>query len=609
LEIVLTPPADWHVYARADDVPAVGPRPTLIEFDPSVTLRPEAPKTSQPVIEVDQSDIGWDAAHIHDGQVRWTSEIRVPEDVKAGRYVLSGVIGYQACDTADGTCEIPKGVRFEVPVEVSDRITSLSTQLNFAAAQYNDAKALAAASDSLPIAASGPVSATAEYDLESVVIGADAADRSILHYVVLAFVGGIILNLMPCVLPVIGLKVMSFVEQAGHSRSHALALNLWYSAGIVAVFLVLAGLAISLGFSWGGQFSSTAFNVTLAALVFAMALSLLGVWEIPIPGFLGSGSAQSMAAKEGPTGAFLKGVITTVLATPCTGPFMATALGWAVRQTPATTLTVFASMGLGMASPYLLIGAFPSLVRHLPKPGAWMETFKQLMGFVLLGTVVFLFSFMDPAAIVPTVALLVGVGIACWTMSRTPLTAEFKERLEAWLMAGAVTLLASVFAFGWLYPKVTQPRLEARVAAAAREMGGGQLVSDEPWQPFSLAALQRVAVEQGRTVLVDFSAEWCLTCKALENTVLHTDAVDKAIDDSEVVTMYGDFTDYPEEIDRTIKALGSNGVPVIAIFPGDDPYHPIVFRGAYTQGGLLAAIEEATTSRDARSAERVARKQ
>ena len=172
---------------------------------------------------------------------------------------------------------------------------------------------------------------------------AAANEGSLCYYIALAFVGGLILNLMPCVLPVIGLKVMSFVEQSGKSRAHAFMLNLWFAAGIISVFLLLGLLAATLGLTWGGQFGNTSFNVTIAAVVFAMALSLLGVWEVPIPGFFGSGSVQSAAAKEGPLGAFFKGVVTTVLATPCTAPLMAAAIAWAVTQPIATKLVVFAT--------------------------------------------------------------------------------------------------------------------------------------------------------------------------------------------------------------------------------------------------------------------------
>jgi len=368
-----------------------------------------------------------------------------------------------------------------------------------------------------------------------------------------------------------------------------LALNLWYAAGIVSVFLLLGVLAVAIGLSWGGQFGNTTFNVIIAAIVFAMALSLLGVWEVPIPGFFGSGAVQDAAAKEGPLGAFLKGVVTTVLATPCTAPFMATAVAWAVSQSTTRTLIVFATLGVGMASPYLVVGVFPELLRFLPKPGRWMETLKQLSGFILLGTVVFILSFIEPAAVVPTVLLLVGIGMACWLVARTPLTAEVRDRLQTWAMAGAVLLLFGVASFGWLYPDVMRPRFGD---------GHGRMAAKEGWAPFSLSRLQRVAVEEGRTVIVDFSANWCAICKVLERTVLHTSPVERAIADADAAPMYADFSDYPEELKRTIGALKSSGVPVIAVFPGGAPYEPIVFRGGYTKAGLIDALGRAAARGD-----------
>jgi thiol:disulfide interchange protein len=376
---------------------------------------------------------------------------------------------------------------------------------------------------------------------------------------------------------VIGLKVMSFVEQSGKNRGHAFMLNVWFAAGIISVFLVLGLLAATIGLKWGGQNGTTSFNVTIAAVVFAMALSLLGVWEIPIPGFFGSGSVQSAASKEGPLGAFLKGIVTTILATPCTAPLMAAAIAWAVAQPVVTNLAVFASVGLGMASPYLLIGVYPELLRFLPKPGAWMETFKQISGFVLLGTVIFILSYIEQPAVVPTILLLLGIAVACWVVARTPLTAEIGARLKAWAWAAAVLLM---FGGG--------STLMYRLATAP---------TDTTWQPFSLERLNQVAVKEGRTVLVDFSAEWCINCKFFERTVLHTTPVKQAIKNSDVVTMYGDFTHYPPEIARTIEALGANGVPVIAIFPGGEPYKPIVFQGGYTKGNIIGALSEAKSRR------------
>jgi thiol:disulfide interchange protein len=432
------------------------------------------------------------------------------------------------------------------------------------------------AANEQPPVTNPPSTSGAAYDLSRVVLQR-TAQGSLLYYIALAFVGGLIMNLMPCVLPVIGLKVMSFVEQSGKSRGHAFMLNVWFAAGIITVFLILGLLAATIGLKWGGQNGTTSFNVTIAAVVFAMALSLLGVWEIPIPGFFGSGSIQSAASKEGPVGAFLKGIVTTVLATPCTAPLMAAAIAWAVAQPIATNLIVFATVGLGMASPYLLIGVYPELLRFLPKPGAWMETFKQISGFVLLGTVVFILSYMERAAVVPTVLLLLGIAVACWVVARTPMTAEFGARLKSWSKAFVLVLL---FAGGatWMY----------RLAVAP---------ADAAWQPFSLERLNQVAVRDGKTVLVDFSAEWCINCKFFERTVLHTAPVENAIKTGDVVTMYGDFTNYPPEIARTIEALGANGVPVVAIFPGSAPYEPIVFRGAYSKDDIISAISEANLRR------------
>ncbi|MCI0334291.1 MAG: thioredoxin family protein [Planctomycetes bacterium] len=602
LKFTATSPKGSRIYAYSarDDRP--GTKPMLIAINHASGLIPHRPTTDAPV-KTDDSVPEFGRMQYHEGEVTWAVRVDVPKNAPPGDYAINGLIGYQACEYRDdgkNICELPHAVRFETTLTVGDTKTVASAPIRFAPGRnYSDVARLAGTfanfldgtstgpTSSAPkasntaqtknTAADVPVlSATDQYDLNQVQI--DEAAGSIGHYLALAFVGGLILNLMPCVLPVIGLKVMSFVEQAGKSRAHALVLNLWYSAGIVSVFLLLGLLAATIGLSWGGQFGSTAFNVSIASVVFAMALSLLGVWEVPIPGFFGSGSIHKAAAQEGPVGAFLKGVVTTVLATPCTAPFMAAAVAWAVTQSLGTTLLVFASLGIGMASPYVLIGVWPELLRFLPKPGGWMETFKQISGFVLLATVVFILSFIEPAAVVPTILLLLGIAFACWLVARTPLTAEFRDRVWAWSGAGAVILVFIAASFGWLY----------RIAGAP---------ADPSWQPFSLEKLKQVAVDEGRTVLVDFSAEWCINCKFFEQTVLHTRPVEQAIANTGVVTMYADYTNYPEEIRRTLKALRANGVPVIAIFPGNAPYYPIVFGGGYTKQGLIAALQRATGGR------------
>ena len=232
-----------------------------------------------------------------------------------------------------------------------------------------------------------------------------------------------------------------------------------------------------------------------------------------------------------------------------------------------------------MALPYLIIGAFPRLVRFLPKPGAWMETFKQLMGFVLMGTVVYMFTMVKAERVVPTVAMIFGLWAACWWIGRTPITAEFGEKFRAWLLAGAVAGAVGFFAFAY------KPTREHELA----------------WQPFSLAALDE-NVRAGRTVMVDFTADWCPTCKVLEGTVLNSAPVHQMVNRNEVVTLVADWSDGNEEIGRTLAALGSKQLPVIAIFPAGDPYRPKKLAGFYTRGVLTAKLRDAVPSQTARLA-------
>ncbi len=613
LEFTATLPKGSRIYARTDRDHRPGTKPVLIALDQTSGLLAHRATTDAPV-QSDNSVPQFGVMRYHEGEVKWTLRVEVPKTAPAGDYPISGVIGYQSCEyKADGKniCELPQAIRFRTMLHVGDSKSATSTPIEFASGvTYPEAARIAAAfANSLdaqspspkatdpeniapvvPFKDHGPaLSSSNQYDLGQIRLNRKA--HSMGYYIAIAFVGGMLLNLMPCVLPVIGLKVMSFVEQAGKNRAHALVLNLWFSLGITSVFLVLAILAslpqlglASESLGWGGQFGSTAFNVIIASIVFAMALSLLGVWEVPIPGFFGSRSVHEATKQEGPLGAVLKGVVTTVLATPCTAPFMASAVAWAITQPFVTTLIVFASLGAGMAVPYIVIGVFPELLRFLPKPGPWMETFKQVSGFILLATVIFILSFIEQAALVPTILLLLGIAVACWFAARTPITAESRDRLISWCYSGVIVLVFLGVSFGWLYRVINAP-------------------ADPGWQPFSLAKLKELSVDQQKTVLVDFSAEWCINCKVLEKTVLHTKPVEQAIERSNVVTMYADYTKYPEEIRRTIHALGANGVPVIAIFPGNAPYEPIVFGGGYSKDGLISAIQQATQQGRSSSAE------
>ncbi|TWT67740.1 Thiol:disulfide interchange protein DsbD precursor [Posidoniimonas polymericola] len=570
----------WHVYSQEQGkLPSgLGPQKTTLKLAESPEYRLLGGFREFPLPHERLDTVVFEGLMLkeHENKVTWYAPIAFADGVDPASATVNAKLDLQACHDQQGC--VPQS--FEITAQLGDGVPigELDTTAPSAIAATPDPSSPSPTppSKSVTPAELAAAGAAAEpYKLSEVRFPEQPGSDSLLRNLVLAFGGGLILNLMPCVLPVIGLKVMSFVQQAGFSRAKAFELNLWYSLGIISVFWILGLLAIFAGLSWGKQFSSVGFNLVMASIVFAMALSLLGVWEIHVPSVVGRGSTHQAVAGEGRSAAYFKGVLTTMLATPCTGPGMAVALGWAVRQSGPTIMLVFTVLGLGMAFPYLLIGAFPKLVNFLPRPGEWMVTFKQLMGFVLLSTVIFLLSLVPSNYLLPSLCLLTSIGLACWVYSKMQIGAPIGEHTQTIALSGAIVAAGAVFAFAWLAPVLSD--------------------ESEEWQAFSLAKLNQVAVEEGKTVLVDFGADWCANCQVLEKTVLHTPPVEQAIKTNRIVTMFADNTKYPPEIEQTLKALRSNGVPVIAIFPGGAPYEPIVFRGIYTQGDLTAAIEEAKT--------------
>ncbi len=564
-------PAGWHIYQRAETDPkALGNKPTLIVFSNTSGFHRKQTMASGELVAHDAKPGEPAMLPYYDGQVKWTTQIVIPPDAQPGKYPIEGILGLQTCYT-DSRCDMPTGASFSGTIEIGSASQATASALTFGEAKYGEAAKIAEVQPPAIDAAPEPIT----------IAGAGGTAWSLPLIMLAAIMGGFILNFMPCVLPVIGLKILSFAEQAGRSRAIVLKLNVWYALGTLTVFMVLATLAsaVALGLGnsnlgWGEQFSSTWFNVVMVGIVFAMALSFLGIWEIPIPGFVGTGKANDLATKEGVAGAYAKGVLATVLATPCSGPALGPVFGFTLNQPPSITYLLFACIALGMSAPYLLIGAFPTLIRFLPKPGAWMDTFKQLMGFVLLGTIVFLFSFMDRDYLVPTFAMMVGIWLACWWIGRTPLTEGLGKKALAWgqgaLACGILTLLA----FTYLVPRA----------------------SIIPWQPFSSGELARLR-SSGNTVLVDFTADWCLTCKANLKFVIETDEIRDALAANKIVPLLADYTKESPEIKSTLELLQSRSIPLLAIFPADRPEQPIVLRDIITKQQLLDAIQEAGPSK------------
>jgi thiol:disulfide interchange protein len=582
------PDQGWHVYAYAAKDPSTISKPMLIAVsEPAGWQVDSVTESEKPVVKKTGLALEPEQRY-HEGAVEWRVPIKIPQDTAGGEYSVRGMIGYQTC--TDSRCDMPVGAYFSAQIRVGEGGAGAAA-LQFAPGKYASVARYLAQDAQPPAPGNGAASTivdppmpntrgTIDFDLSKIRVQTTAR-QSTPYILIVAFLGGFLLNFMPCVLPVIGLKVMSFVHQAGERRGRVFTLNVWYSLGILSIFWLLALLASaaslnlsSTSLGWGEQFNYDGFTIPLLCVVFVMGLSFIGVWEIPIPGFVGTGRPGQLAQQEGLVGAFCKGIVTTILATPCSGPGLATALTWSANKPPHLVFMVFTVMGLGMSLPYLLIGLFPSLVRFLPKPGAWMETFKQFMGFVLMGTVVYMFTLIDTKYVIPTLAMIFALWAACWWVGRLPYTASGKAKAAAWLTSAAVATIVGWFAFAYERDRT----------------------HELPWEPFSMAALDD-HVKAGRTVMVDFTARWCPTCKVLERSVLNTRPIHKLVQQNDVVAMVADWSDGDEEIGRLLEALtGSKQLPVIAIFPAGDAYRPQTLAGAYTRRELASKLSAAGPS-------------
>jgi thiol:disulfide interchange protein len=538
----------WHIYSITQPTSEKGnPIVTKIEIKPTQGVRVVGPfKASVAPTRKTEPDAYEDLPiEQHEGTVTWYAPLELDSGVDPAKLKITGTFSCGACDAVG--CAPPQETAFTAAL-------GRGVALPDAVAPSTSTTAVGKSTSS------GGNEKVEPFDLSAFLV-----------LLASAFAGGVILNVMPCVLPVIGLKIIAFVQQAGESRGRVFMLNVWYSAGLISVFMVLAALATTLGLAWGEQFTDNTFKITMTALVFVMALSFLGVWEIPIPGFVGSGRANDLQSKEGPTGAFCKGVFTTILATPCSGPFLAPVFGYVAKQPPYMGYALFGAIGLGMAAPYLLIGAFPALIRFLPKPGAWMDTFKQLMGFLLLATVVYLLNLLRPIYVIPTLTFLVGLWFACWWVGRTPLT-EPTRRLVAWCGGTVAATLFGLIGFVVL--------LQLPVI---------------PWKPFSPAALAQARAE-GKTVMVDFTANWCLNCKLNSKRAIEREAVLKLVKENGVEPLLADWTDKSASIKKAFNDLGCNSIPVLAIWPAEPNSKPIVLTDLVSEGQVLDALKKAGPS-------------
>src|SRR5437867_4887679 len=411
--------------------------------------------------------------------------------------------------------------------------------------------------------------------------------RGIFTFLLFGFIGGIILNLMPCVLPVISLKIFGFIQQAGQSRQKILRSGLAFTIGIFAWFIALALLLIGLkatgrDVTWGGfQFTNAYFVLALSVIVLVFALNLFGVFEIALPQFV-TGSLLSTSERKDYLGSFFQGVFATVLATPCTAPFLGTALGFAFTQSAAIILAMFVAIAAGMSAPYLLLSAQPAWLRFLPKPGPWMLHVKQFMGFLLLATLLFLLYVLGAqrgleGAIWASCFLLV-ISVACWMKGAFVLpTASAMKRAVVFGLMLVLVIGSGIYFVGDKFRSTTVGLADSRLRG--------------DWQAFTPERLQ-VELDQGRTVFVDFTAAWCLTCKFNEANVLESSEVREAFQRHAIVKLKADWTNGDPTITKLLQQFGRPGVPLYVLYPGKNE-EPIVFPEVLTKGMVLEKLQTA----------------
>jgi suppressor for copper-sensitivity B len=471
-------------------------------------------------------------------------------------------VTYQACD--DSSCLPP--VTAEVTLAVSIGEAGAPTHEEI----FAGASAGGASAGGKPAASgAGPGG-----------LGAAGDGRSLAAILFLALVGGLILNAMPCVLPVLSLKVFGLVKSAGEGRESVVAGSLATGAGILLSFWALAGAALAAkaagaAVGWGVQFQNPVFVAALAVVMVLFSLNLWGLFEIPLPAFLARAGAAG--SRQGTAGHFASGLFATLMATPCSAPFLGTALGFALGQSAPVVLAVFTAVGLGMALPYLALAAVPRAASLLPRPGAWMDTLKGILGFLLAGAVLWLLyvlgSQVSPVRLAGVEAGLLGLALFVWLRQRG-------ERLPAARRLATAGVAAAVAATLWL-------------SAGADSAAGRGLTASTgriAWAPFDREKAQTLAAD-GRLVFVDVTADWCFTCKFNEKLVLDTPEVAAAFRRHDVVAMKADWTNRDDSIAEYLSSFGRYGIPFYALYrPGAEPH---VFSELLTKGAVLTALDEA----------------
>lgn len=411
------------------------------------------------------------------------------------------------------------------------------------------------------------------------------ASISFVSALLLALVGGIILNLMPCVFPVLSIKALSLVSHANQSAAQVRMQGVVYTLGVLASFALLALLLILLKaggaqIGWGFQFQSPLFVLAVAYLMFAVGLSLSGVFYI---GGSVAGVGSSLTEKPGYSGSFFTGVLATVVATPCTAPFMAAALGYALAQPAAILLAIFLSLGLGLALPYLVLSYWPGLQRRLPRPGLWMERAKQVLAFPMYAAAIWLVWVLVQQAGVNALVIALGgmllIAFAAWLYNTTLLSSTGVRRVGT---VFAIALITFVLGVSYVSVKVSG-------VSAANNTANNANAAEQIWEPYSEARLAELLGE-GKPVFLNFTASWCISCLVNERVALSDTSVKETFKQQGIVYLKGDWTNRDAAITQFLQKFNRSGVPLYVFYPAGQSAQPAELPQILTPDMVIAAV-------------------
>lgn len=489
------------------------------------------------------------------------------------------VVGHPSAErTADG-------VTFRIPIDTSDaKLASIPGLVVFGQTAEGPGRNAWELGGSMATAVE-PAGSTASARPAGRVATSANGGGGLAMSLLLGFLGGFILNLMPCVLPVISLKIFGFIKHAGQSRQRIFRSGLAFVAGIFVWFIGLALLLIFLKSAgsqvgWAVQFTNPHFVLAMSVVVFVFALNLFGVFEFTLPRSANRG-VMAVTEGEGNAASFFQGVFATILGTSCTAPVLGAAVGFALTQSNVVIVLMFAAIAAGMGFPYLLLSAKPAWVKLLPKPGAWMERLKQFMGFPMLATLVFLLYVLGeqrgPTAVIWTLCFLLFVGLACWMKGAffVP-TASTGSRVLV-----VVLILVLVLGGGhyFIREKFAATKLESTTSAPT-----------DGWQAFTPEKLA-TELAAGHAVFIDFTAAWCVTCKFNEKTVLETASVREAFTQRGIVKLKADWTNADPAITKMLQQFGRPGVPLYVLYPAGNSAEPIILPELLTKNIVLEQLQ------------------